>query len=76
MVVNPAVRALIRDDKSHQLHSLIQTGGQIGMRTMNQSVFELYRNGSISYEDAIQHSPDKGEFQRLMQRGTTVARTR
>ena len=68
MVANAAVRALIRDNKSHQIHSIIQTGGQIGMKTMNQSIYELYRAGAVSHEDAITHSPDPDEFARLIQR--------
>jgi len=70
MIVNPAIRALIRDDKSHQIQSIIQTGGQAGMKTMNQAVFDLYRSGAITYEDAFEYTPDQSEFQRLMQRGT------
>jgi twitching motility protein PilT len=72
MIGNPAIRALIRDNKSHQIASIIQTGGQLGMKTMNQSVYELYRRGLISYEDALLHSPDQTEFQRLMQRSPRV----
>ncbi len=68
MIANPAVRALIRDDKAHQVLSIIQTGGKLGMRTMNQSLFELYRSGAITFEDAALHSPDPTELQRLMQR--------
>jgi twitching motility protein PilT len=68
MVVNPAIRALIRDNKAHQIMSTIQTGGAVGMRTMNQSLFELYRAGTISYEDALEHTGDEADFQRLMER--------
>jgi len=68
MVANSAVRALIRDNKSHQIHSLIQTGGQYGMRTMNQSIYDLYRAGVIEFEEAMQCSPDPSELQRLLQR--------
>lgn len=73
MIANPAIKALIRDNKSHQIASIIQTGGQLGMKTMNQSVYELYRRGLITYEDAMLHSPDQAEFQRLMQRAPRVA---
>ncbi len=76
MVVNPAIRALVRDDKAHQIASLIQTGGQLGMRTMNQSIYELYRSGQITYEDAIFHAPDPTDFQRLIQRSPRGARSR
>lgn len=68
MIASPAIRALVRDNKSHQIMSIIQTGAQIGMRTMNQSLFELYRNGTISFEDAMAHTSDEADFQRLMER--------
>jgi twitching motility protein PilT len=68
MIASPAIRALVRDNKSHQIMSIIQTGAQIGMRTMNQSLFELYRNGTISFEDAMAHTSDEADFQRLMVR--------
>jgi twitching motility protein PilT len=76
MVCNPAIRALIRDDKAHQLMSIIQTGGAAGMRTMNQSLFDLYRSGTISYEDAIDHCHDIADFQRLMERAGSQSATR
>ena len=54
------------------------TGGAAGMRTMNQSLFELYRGGVISYEDALEHTGDESDFMRLMERsgsgGTAGAR--
>ena len=53
MIANPAIRALIRDDKSHQIYSIIQTAGRVGMKTMNQALFDLYRNerpGRLSYD--------------------------
>ncbi len=68
MIANSAVRSLIRENKAHQILSIIQTGGASGMRTMNQSLFDLYRTGTVSYEDAIDHTSDAAEFQRLMER--------
>ena len=73
MIATPAIKALIRDNKSHQIPSIIQTSAQVGMRTMNQSIFELYRAGSISHEDAIEHSPDPGELQNLLARSGSRA---
>jgi twitching motility protein PilT len=73
MIVNPAIRALIRDNKAHQIMSIIQTGGAAGMRTMNQSLFELYRAGTISYDDALEHTGDEADFQRLMERHGNAA---
>ncbi|MEQ1631084.1 MAG: type IV pilus twitching motility protein PilT [Planctomycetota bacterium] len=68
MICNPAIRALVRDNKAHQIMSIIQTGGSLGMRTMNQSLFELYRAGAITYEHAIEHCHDEADFARLMER--------
>ena len=76
MLVNSAIRALIRDDKSHQIQSIIQTCGKLGMRTMNQSVFELYRAGLIGHEDAVDASPDPSDMLRLMQRPTVGSTSR
>lgn len=54
LIPNPAIRNLIREDKVHQIYSMMQTGqSKFGMQTMNQSLFELYNKGLISYDDAI-----------------------
>ncbi len=76
MVANLAVRSLIRDDKAHQIYSIIQTGGREGMRTMNQSLFQLYHANLISYEEALTHTTDPDDLKRTFQRagiGTTAA---
>ncbi len=66
MVANSAVRSLIRDDKVHQIYSIIQTGGKHGMQTMNQSLYELYRKKYITYDDALAHSGDPDDLKRVM----------
>ena len=53
MIANSAVRALIRDDKAHQIYSIIQTGGKLGMQTMNQSLCDLCRRHVITYDEAL-----------------------
>lgn len=68
MVTTPAVRTLIREDKAHQLMSIIQTGGRYGMRTMNQSLFDLYRQHTVAYDEALSHSGDPEELKRLVQK--------
>ncbi len=68
MIVNPAVRALVRESKAHQIYSIIQTSGKLGMKTMNSSLEQLYRSNLVKYEDAIAISPDPGEFGRLLNR--------
>ena len=68
LLVNHAVRSLIREQKIHQLYSVIQTGQKEGMRTMNHSLFELYVNRVISFEDALAKSNDPEDLKRLMNR--------
>jgi twitching motility protein PilT len=68
MIATPAIRALVRENKAHQIPTIIQTGAQYGMKTMNQSIFDLYRAGQVTFEDARMYSPDQGEFDRLIER--------
>jgi len=66
LLASPGVRALIREGKAHQIYSLIQTGQRDGMRTMNQSLAELYLKREISYEEALARSHDPEELLRLI----------
>jgi twitching motility protein PilT len=68
MTATAAIRALIRDDKIHQIYSIIQTSGRQGMMTMNQALFNLYRAHQITYDDAITHTTDPEDLKRLFQR--------
>ena len=68
LLATPAVRALIREDKIHQIYSVIQTGGKLGMRTMNQSLVELVRSGQVTSDEAIAHSMDPEDLRRLFGR--------
>ncbi len=70
LVPNPAIRNLIREDKVHQIYSMMQTGqSRYGMQTMNQSLYELYTKGIISYEDAIGRSSVPDELIAMIQKG-------
>lgn len=73
MIVTPAIRALIRDDKVHQMYSMIQSGQKYGMKTMNQSLAELYTTGKITLNDAMAHSPSTQELTEMLQRNKTPA---
>jgi twitching motility protein PilT len=54
LIPNPAIRNLIREDKVHQIYSMMQTGqAKFAMQTMNQSLFELYTKNLISFDDAV-----------------------
>ncbi len=69
LIPNPAIRNLIRENKIHQIYSMMQTGqAKFGMQTMNQSLLELYQRGLISYEDAITRSPVPEEMINMLQR--------
>jgi twitching motility protein PilT len=56
MVANTAIRNLIREEKTHQIDSVIAAAGKEGMRTMDQSLFTLVKEGKVSKEDALQCS--------------------
>lgn len=73
LVPNPAIRNLIREDKIHQIYSMMQTGQtKFGMQTMNQSLVELYTKGHLSYEDAIGRSMVPEELITMLQRATNA----
>ena len=69
LMVTPAVRNLVREQKVEQILMTIQTGGKFGMQTMNQSLSELYKKQRISYQEALLRSTDPEDLKRLIQRG-------
>ncbi|MFZ5907744.1 MAG: type IV pilus twitching motility protein PilT [Nitrospirota bacterium] len=74
LVPNPAIRNLIREDKIHQVYSMMQTGQtKYGMQTMNQSLYELYAKGLITYEDALGRSTIPDEIIQMIQKGMPAA---
>jgi twitching motility protein PilT len=75
MIVNSAIRNLIRDQKIEQMQSAIQTGGKTGMQTMNQSLAEHYFKQRITFQEAMAHSLDPEDLRRLMQRQMSAPRT-
>ncbi len=58
MMANSAVRALIRDGKSHQLVSVMQTNRKLGMITMDESITQLFQEGKITRDIAVQFAVD------------------
>ncbi len=67
MVVNAAIRSLIREDKAHQIYSIIQTGGRTGMRTMNQALADLVKCNQAHLDEALAHSSDVDDLKRQLQ---------
>ena len=67
LILNQAIRHLIRDDKLHQIYSQAQLGqSHSGMMTMNQSLMKLYQGRQISLDDARLNSPDLDEFTSML----------
>jgi twitching motility protein PilT len=66
MVATPAIRALIRDDKIHQIYSSMQAGKKHGMQTMNDSLYQLYMSREVTQEECMRVSPDPNEFLRAI----------
>jgi twitching motility protein PilT len=66
LLATPAVRNLIREGKTHQLYTVMQTGGQQGMQTMNASLAYLVRKGDISKDLAMRRSSSPDDLARLL----------
>jgi twitching motility protein PilT len=66
MVATPAIRALIRDDKVHQIYSAMQAGKKHGMQTLNDSLYQEYMNRHVSLEECLRVAPDQNEFLRMV----------
>ncbi len=70
MIPNDAIRALIRDDKVHQIYSQMQLGqGTHGMQTFNQSLADLVQRGQISRETAFNRSSNQDELENMLMEG-------
>lgn len=76
LIPNGAVRNLIREDKIHQIYSMMQTGaGKFGMQTLNQSLSQLYRTRQISLEMALSRSNNAEELKELLGHGSSAGRS-
>lgn len=65
MVAISAVRNLIRENKTYQIGSMIQTGQRHGMQTLDQSLANLFKSGQVSYQDAMEKAGNLAEFKAL-----------
>lgn len=66
MVCTPAIKAMIRDNKVHQIYGIMQAGQKHGMQTMNQSLYQAYANKWISRDQALSRSTDPAEMLQMM----------
>ena len=66
MTTTPGIKNLIREGKTHQIESAIQTGGKYGMKTMDMALADLVKKGSITEETALTYSVDSETIKRIM----------
>src|SRR5881392_3276900 len=66
LVMTGAIRALIRDDKIHQIYSSMQAGKKFGMQTMNDALYQLYMSREVTADECLRVSGDPIEFQRMI----------
>jgi twitching motility protein PilT len=65
MIASDAIRNLIRDGRTDQIPTYLQTGKQYGMQTMDQALQDLARSGTVTAEEALMRSSKPSELQRL-----------
>jgi twitching motility protein PilT len=68
LICTPAVRAVIRERKIHQIYSLMQAGTKHGMQTMNQALFQSYIGKHISLDEALGRSSDVKELEGMLEK--------
>lgn len=66
MIATPAIQNLIREGKSHQIESSVQTGGKFGMKTMDMALSELTKKGLISTEVALTYAVDREMLEKMI----------
>ncbi|MCT8976912.1 type IV pilus twitching motility protein PilT [Clostridium sp. CX1] len=66
MVATSAIQNMIREGKTHQVESSMQTGAKYGMKTMDMSLSELYKKGLISYETALSYAIDRDMLTKII----------
>jgi len=69
---SPALAAMIREGKTFQITSLMQSGGSTGMQTMDSALERLVQKGLVTGEDALEKAIDKESFQKLLKRSTAT----
>ena len=71
LIPNSAIRNLIREDKIHQIYSMMQTGqDKFGMQTFNQALASLFHKRQITLDVAMQRSSNADELKELIERGS------
>ncbi|MFM8558448.1 MAG: type IV pilus twitching motility protein PilT [bacterium] len=68
LVCTPAIKAVIREAKTHQIYSLMQAGQKFGMQTMNQALLQAVLDRQLTPEDAMDRSTDRVELESMLQK--------
>lgn len=71
LIANAAVRNLIRESKTFQIPSMIQTGKKYGMQLLDDAIMELFNKGWISADEAYMKCNDKTKFRPLLKNPPT-----
>ncbi|WP_058485231.1 type IV pilus twitching motility protein PilT [Defluviitalea phaphyphila] len=66
MITTPAISNLIREGKTHQINSMIQTGNKYGMHSMDMDLANLYKRGIIDKQEALTYAQDQETIKRLL----------
>jgi twitching motility protein PilT len=64
MICTPAIRALIRDDKVHQIESSMQAGKKFGMQTLNDALYQLYMSREVTKDECLRVTSKPNDFLR------------
>ena len=69
MINTPLMSDLIRKGEIHKMKALMAKSQQAGMRTFDQSLYALYKEGQITYEDAVNHADSANELRLMIKLG-------
>ena len=67
LTASPAIRNLIREAKTHQIPGIIETSQRLGMKTLDQALIELYRNGLVALDEVLARAANPDHMRSLLQ---------
>ncbi len=70
LINSPLAQDMIRKGEVHELKALMTKSGEMGMQTFDQALYELYRSGEITYEDALAHADSSNDLRLMIKLGS------
>jgi twitching motility protein PilT len=67
LTASPGIRNLIREAKTHQIPGIIETSQRLGMKTLDQALIELYRNGLVALDEVLARAANPDHMRSLLQ---------